>query len=526
VHRDLKPGNVIMSADGPRIIDFGIARDANASTLTATGMVMGTFSFMSPEQVRADQAGPASDVFSLGCVLAYAGTGQAPFDAPTIPAIVHRIINEPPRLDGITGDLQLTITACLAKNPADRPTVPDLLAQLTTPGAGPKTDPAAIVAAAAAPAPPPQPHPARPVGPLAIKHTEPPPMDLAGERQPTKLEPSPSGMSRRALLLGAGAVAGAAVAVAVPAVIFWPRSNDSGGSGGPIAVVAMTFSTDGTTLIAVGGDGADSVWRCDMTTGRSTVTRLGTTGNVLAVALGPGGKTLARSEGNTIQHWNVATGSSVTLKGHTAGVRDVSFNRAGTVLASVGNDKTVRIWDLTSGNTTAFFRNKDTDAPSALVFSPDGTLLAVGSSDGNNVRLLDAKSARLKATLKEFNYIRTVEFSPDGRTLAIGGSGTRLWNLDPGSHTKSFSDQADTGVNAVFSPDGKTLASGGFKELQGGAASSTGVRIWDVTSSRLIRSLPPAAPPLAFSPDGRTLATGGDKVRLWNVTTGALIRTL
>ncbi|MGW3566565.1 protein kinase domain-containing protein [Streptomyces sp. NPDC000941] len=130
VHRDLKPSNVIMATDGPRIIDFGIARSVDASALTSLGVVIGTFAFMSPEQVRADQAGPASDVFSLGAVLGFAATGRGPFDAETIPAIVHRIISEPPRLGDLSGPLRDTVEACLAKEPDDRPAIADVLARL------------------------------------------------------------------------------------------------------------------------------------------------------------------------------------------------------------------------------------------------------------------------------------------------------------------------------------------------------------------------------------------------------------
>ncbi len=76
VHRDLKPSNVILADDGPRIIDFGIARAAEASPMTTAGMVVGTYSYMSPEQLRGEVAGPASDVFALGCALAFAATAR------------------------------------------------------------------------------------------------------------------------------------------------------------------------------------------------------------------------------------------------------------------------------------------------------------------------------------------------------------------------------------------------------------------------------------------------------------------
>ncbi|WP_344984079.1 serine/threonine-protein kinase, partial [Thermobifida alba] len=81
VHRDFKPGNIILAADGPRIIDFGIARPTDASTMTQTGAVIGTLSYMSPEQIGGSPVGPASDIFSFGTVLAFAATGRSPFAA-------------------------------------------------------------------------------------------------------------------------------------------------------------------------------------------------------------------------------------------------------------------------------------------------------------------------------------------------------------------------------------------------------------------------------------------------------------
>src|SRR6201996_1125889 len=105
VHRDLKPANIIMADDGPRIIDFGIAQAVGATSLTTPGTVIGTYSFMSPERGRADRVTPESDVFSLGCVLAYAATGRAPFNASNGAAIVYRLLNEPPDLDGLPDGL-------------------------------------------------------------------------------------------------------------------------------------------------------------------------------------------------------------------------------------------------------------------------------------------------------------------------------------------------------------------------------------------------------------------------------------
>ena len=130
VHRDLKPANIIMADDGPRIIDFGIAQPTGATSLTTPGTVIGTYSFMSPEQVRADSATPESDVFALGCVLAYAATGRAPFDASNGAAIIYRVLQEPPDLGDLPPSvLRATLEACLAKDPGRRPLLSDLLAR-------------------------------------------------------------------------------------------------------------------------------------------------------------------------------------------------------------------------------------------------------------------------------------------------------------------------------------------------------------------------------------------------------------
>src|SRR5579859_6449763 len=120
VHRDLKPGNVLLAADGPHVIDFGISRAFEGTQLTSAGMVVGTPGYMSPEQAEGQQAGPPSDVFSLGCVLAYAATGNAPFGGGSAASILYRVVTGQPDLSGIPAGLQQVITACLAKDPAQR----------------------------------------------------------------------------------------------------------------------------------------------------------------------------------------------------------------------------------------------------------------------------------------------------------------------------------------------------------------------------------------------------------------------
>src|SRR5580704_13274014 len=123
VHRDLKPANVLLATDGPRVIDFGIARAADGTSLTAAGVVFGTPGYMSPEQAEGRGAGPGSDVFALGCVVAYAAAGMGPFGTGTAAAILYRVVHADPVLDGVPPRLRTVIAACLAKDPAARPSL-------------------------------------------------------------------------------------------------------------------------------------------------------------------------------------------------------------------------------------------------------------------------------------------------------------------------------------------------------------------------------------------------------------------
>lgn len=117
VHRDVKPGNVLLALDGPRLIDFGIARHEGATALTATGAVIGTPGFLAPEQASAGPLGPACDVFSLGCVLVYAATGRRPFGAGTPAGLLFRTVHEEPDLSAVPAGLLPLLADCLAKDP-------------------------------------------------------------------------------------------------------------------------------------------------------------------------------------------------------------------------------------------------------------------------------------------------------------------------------------------------------------------------------------------------------------------------
>ncbi|MFF7884810.1 bifunctional serine/threonine-protein kinase/ABC transporter substrate-binding protein [Streptomyces sp. NPDC020794] len=142
VHRDVKPGNVLLALDGPRLIDFGVARDPQDTALTSTGVVVGTPGFLSPEQAQGGRdLGPAGDIFSLGCVLAYAATGRPPFGTGSLDALLFRAVHDAPDLEGVPEELDQVVRGCLEKDPHLRPTASALSKALAVPGADSSTTP-------------------------------------------------------------------------------------------------------------------------------------------------------------------------------------------------------------------------------------------------------------------------------------------------------------------------------------------------------------------------------------------------
>ena len=252
VHRDLKPSNVLLAADGPRVIDFGISRAADTTTVTSTGQSVGSPGYLSPEQAMGEEVSPASDIFSLGAVLAFAATGTGPFGAGSLPALVYRVVHQPPALDEVPAELRPLIERCLAKDPGDRPTAADLLAELAGVQPGAQWLPAAITAALAAfavPAPP-----AAGYEQTATSVTPPAaPVDRAGDGNgaaapgpaaPGAGRPRRFPRLRRSLLVpvlsGVAVVAALSVALAATLGGGGPETSPGGGASASSAALAAT----------------------------------------------------------------------------------------------------------------------------------------------------------------------------------------------------------------------------------------------------------------------------------------------
>ena len=242
VHRDLKPDNVILAADGPRIIDFGIARAIDATGITTAGVLIGTYAYMSPEQIRGGIVGPPSDVFAIGCVLAFAATGHPPFGGDSAASVMFRVVSQPPDLAGLAdGELAELISGCLAKTPEDRPAISALMAALSSPGPAPVFADAAsnVAPAAAGYGTPTQTH--APAEPGPERGTLPPLPAAAAAKPPTPARAAPARQARSrrrrspAALMAAVALAGAVAVVLT--VLFTTGTPRAAASHRPVAEV-------------------------------------------------------------------------------------------------------------------------------------------------------------------------------------------------------------------------------------------------------------------------------------------------
>ncbi|MEU6247976.1 WD40 repeat domain-containing serine/threonine protein kinase [Glycomyces sp. NPDC047010] len=494
VHRDLKPGNVIIAGHGPVIIDFGISRSIDASTLTATGTILGTYGYMAPEQITADTASPASDAFALGCVLAFAANGKGPFDASTIAAVIHRVVAEPPELGGLTGDLRALVESCLAKDPAQRPALPELASRLAA-AAGPTPAPTLVDPA---PGPGFAPGQADARTWTGDRPTEP----FAG---PTAPRPHRRWLNRRNLLIAAGT---AAVGTAVP--VGWNlwrnrhRLTDEDLDG-------IAISPDGTIVAAaMWSGGTIRIWDAHT---RDVLVE-GSGSGVGALAFSPDSSVLVTAGHDTpVEFRDPATGLATrSLDSPVATTNVFAFNARGDRLLQGGHvpvgtpdaDEICAVWDVESGEVTAVlpFASAASSSVHSALFLDEDTVLIAGDQltgteytagfwrwrlDGSGIEPIGPESVGYAVAMSSQG--RLALGSEEGCWLSLDGSGDE------------FSQISSAAVDAVaFTPDGAALA----------VADADGIALWDVGTAQVARTVTDQRSlQLTFDDAGTRLASGG-----------------
>ncbi|SDJ26667.1 WD40 repeat domain-containing serine/threonine protein kinase [Nonomuraea jiangxiensis] len=620
VHRDLKPENVIIGPDGPRVVDFGLARMVDHQQTDGHGQP-GTLAYLAPELLTPGQGrqGPAADVFAWGALVLFAATGRHVFDRDRPAAIIDALRSHNPDLSALPASLRPWVESALAKSPRDRPT--SALLMNTLQGAGPYADSGGWTAP---PATADRVYDALSPGqqdalPAILLRMVTPTWVPSGRAGGGDLDYGTASVTRQDFdgTVGLDALAlddllrhmsdeglvvgGPTMRINSAVLATWPRLrawlHDEGldllefntirlaahawqGGAQPRellnreelhAATRWTAARHHTALNDTERHFLLMSGRARIRAARRNRTIVAALALLLVAALGAAGLAAQRqrdtdrqrdlaaarefhalsrlhrsdpalSGGVAVAAWQLdpspesraqlldvlATPARAVLAGHTGAVVSVAGSPDGRLLATGGEDGTVRFWDLATRRqvgapltVTGRMIDEEMGSVKAVAFSPDGRMLVTGGGDGA-VRVYDVSTRRrigeplfVPLNDSDFAVVSDLALSPDGSTVATGirySTDARLWDLRTGRQIGApLSGGDDAPVSLAFSPDGTRLASCG----EGSAY------VWKVRSRERVKVGDDGCLAAVFSPDGDALATADSdkKTRLWDVRT-------
>jgi WD40 repeat protein len=570
-HRDIKPGNILLDTEGvPYITDFGLAKHVEAATAhTLSGAVVGTPSYMAPEQARghSKRLTTAVDVYGLGAVLYELLAGQPPFRGETPLETLELVITQEPvppsRLRaGVPRDLEVICLKCLSKEPEGRYKSALALAEdlerfqsgeaIEARAAGPAeraarwvrrhpTAAALVVVSALA---------ALALVGVGVGHW----YNIQLEASNTELNAAKTDLQNTNSELADTNAKLDATSKQLQATLEVVRTAQARArryyyaaqmtlverarqekQDGRVVQLLRKFIPDDPEEEDPRGFEWHHLWR--QYHGEQFRLR-GHRDKVTAVAFSPSNRLIASGSGDrTVKLWDAATGKELrTLEGHQGRVTGVAFSPDGKRLATSSADRTVRVWDTATGKELLSFLGH-CGPVTCLAFSPDGRHIASGSED-TIVYIWEADSGR---TTQEFTAhhqpIRAVAFSPDSRKVASIGEGQRgdliVWDIT--SKQIIIEEIGGTWTSAAFDPKGRHLATGEAGTVVIVANKRTfrkpAIQIWDLGTRRRIQSLEgheSIITQVAFRRDGKHLVSSGvdQTVRVWEVATGKEVVTL